>query len=138
MTLIQGPGSSCWSPETWFPRVLRARIFISAVSGPRQLSTSATGDTSLSDDSGVQCLSTSTLLALPCISGETAGTRLFESDDIISCVTQLLLMYALWPENSGLSEPFVRNMPDLMFLVLNGTGMVPMHHPVCVYLLRTK
>ena len=46
----------------------------SAVSGPRHLSTSATGDASLSDDSEVRCPSTSTRLAFPCDLGGTPGT----------------------------------------------------------------
>ena len=54
-----------------------------------------------------------------------ARTRLFESSDIIACGTQLLCVYALLPENSGLINPFVRNMPDFVFLVLHMMGMVP-------------
>ena len=69
----------------------------------------------------------------PCTSGGMAGMRLFGLDDIISCVTQLLCLYVLLPENSVFSESFERNMLPLVFLVLNGTtgGM-------CVCSLQTK
>ena len=70
----------------------------------RQFSTSAAGDAPLSGDSGIRWPSTSTLLGSPVASVATVGVCLFESDDIISCVTQLPRLSALPPEIAVLSE----------------------------------
>ena len=103
----------------------------SAGSGPRQFSSPASGDSPLSDGSGIRCLFTLKLLDPPVASGETVGVRLFELDDIISCATQLPRLSALLPENSALCVLLERDVSDLMCLVLTGTD-----GGVCVFSLR--
>ena len=75
----------------------------------------------------------------PVASGTTAGVHLFESDDIISCVTQLPRLSALLPENSVLSVLLERDVSDLVCFVLKGTAMVPVYHRrgVCFFVLRS-
>ena len=92
----------------------------SAGSAPRQFLTSAAGDTSLSDDSVIHCLSTSAPLGTHFTSGGSTGARLFETDDMISC-TQLLRLYALLPDNSVLNVCFGRDLPAC--LNINRTDM---------------
>ena len=73
------------------------------------------------------CLSTSTLLGPPSTSGGMAGARLFESDDMISCITQLPRIYALLPEDAILNVWFGRDMSDRVCLVIRGTDMGPVY-----------
>ena len=70
---------------------------ISTGPGIRQCSTSAAGDTLPSYDSGLPCLSTLQPFRPPIASSATAGVRLFELDDIVSCVMQLPHLSALLP-----------------------------------------
>ena len=114
----------------------------SAGSTPRQLLTSTAGDTSISDDSGIRCLSILALLDTHFISGGTAGARLFEPDDMISC-TQLPCLYALLEDNSILDVWAGKDMSDLVCFISHGTDMGPVYYRWSVglfalYALRTR
>ena len=57
----------------------------------------------------------------------TAGTRLFKSDDMISCIMQLPRLYALLPEDSIPNVWFGRDMSDQVCLVIRGMDMGPVY-----------
>ena len=86
----------------------------------QQFWTSAAGDTSLSDDSGIRWFSTSAPLDTHFTSGGTPRAHLFGPDDMILC-TQLPSLYALLPEKSVLNVCIGRDL--LACLFLNGTDM---------------
>ena len=57
----------------------------------------------------------------------TAGTLLFKSDDMISCIMQLPRLYALLPEDSIPNVWFGRDMSDQVCLVIRGMDMGPVY-----------
>ena len=94
-----------------------------AGSAPRQFLTSAAGDTSLSDNSRIHWLFTSTPLDAHFTSGGTPGARLFEPDDMILC-TQFPRLYALLPEKLVLNVCFGRDLLACLFLYGMDMGFV--------------
>ena len=110
-TMDTGPGNvsleagveSIW-PEFggMAPGNMAGLWLLTLISESRQFSTSTTGNVPLSDDSGICCLHTTTLLGPLSISDDTAGARLFIPDDMISCIMRLPCQCAILPGDSVL------------------------------------